>query len=141
MLLCISFFNLVLQYELFIIDWFFYVCFYILGYHIAQPKEIGASSRGRRSTTDTEQTTQQHHENARQFEFDAFDTTYHVVLDSAKGLVKEGLEAEFVGSDGRVTHSEPIHTGCLYQGKLVFPAEFDGGNSNAALSLCSGLVS
>ncbi|XP_011664692.2 A disintegrin and metalloproteinase with thrombospondin motifs 13 [Strongylocentrotus purpuratus] len=112
----------------------------IVGYHIAQPKEIGASSRSRRSTTDTEQTTQHHHENARQFEFDAFDTTYHVVVDSAKGLVKEGLEAEFVGSDGRVTHSEPVHTECLYQGELVFPAEFNGGNSNAALSLCSGLT-
>ncbi|XP_063966322.1 A disintegrin and metalloproteinase with thrombospondin motifs 13-like [Lytechinus pictus] len=114
-----------------------------IDYHISQPQEIGAPSRRRRSTTATEdatQTNEQHLVNARQFEIHAFDTTYHVVVEPAQGLVKEGLEAEFVGSDGKVTHRELIDTGCLYQGKLVFPQKFHGGNTNVALGICNGLT-
>ena len=118
----------------------------VADFHVAEPMEIAAPARSRRSSLagnlHTAGRRRRHVGTSppRHFEMNAFGETYRMLLNTAKGLVREGLEAEYLGSDGRTVRTEPIRVDCYYQGSLVFPEHWNGANSSVAMNLCDGLV-
>ncbi|XP_071494247.1 A disintegrin and metalloproteinase with thrombospondin motifs 1-like [Diadema antillarum] len=120
----------------------------LLDFHIAEPTEVGASSTSDgpyHNTDGTDRVSRKPRQassakNLRQIEFKAFDATYQMVLRGASGLIRQGLEAEFLGPDGRVVDRKAIDAECFYHGQLISPERWGDRNSTVAISLCSGVT-